>query len=258
MQSLRRGLVVCLALVGMAAGARAQSGQLVPAAAEQLLALANRTRAGAGAGRLQWDPALAEAARQHCLRMAEEGPIAHRYGGEPSVEERAANAGARFALIEENVAVGPTAAVIHDEWMHSQGHRENLLNPQVNRVGIAVVATRGVLYAVADYARDVPSLSQSQVEARVAALMRPSGVSVLRDPSLARAACVTDRGLPASRGGLQPRFIMRWQDAQLSQLPQALADKLATGRYRQAEVGSCRTSSSVGSFSAFRIAVILF
>ena len=31
------------------------------------------------------------------------------------------------------------------------GHRTNLLNPEVDRVGVAVVATRGVLYAVADY-----------------------------------------------------------------------------------------------------------
>ena len=109
-----------------------------------------------GAGPLQWDPALAEAARQHCLRMAAEGPISHRYGGEPDLTERAGQAGAHFSLIEENVAIGPSPAAIHDEWMHSPGHRTNLLNPQVDRVGMAVVASRGVLYAVADYAKAVP------------------------------------------------------------------------------------------------------
>ena len=35
--------------------------------------------------------------------------------------------------------------------MQSPGHRENLLNPEVDHVGIAVVYARGVLYAVADY-----------------------------------------------------------------------------------------------------------
>ena len=32
---------------------------------------------------------------------------------------------------------------------------------------------------------------------------------------------------------------MRWQDADLTRLPQALVQKLASGNYRQAMVGSC-------------------
>ena len=39
--------------------------------------------------------------------------------------------------------------------MHSPGHRSNLLSPDVDHVGVAVVAARGVLYAVADYSRAV-------------------------------------------------------------------------------------------------------
>ena len=45
--------------------------------------------------------------------------------------------------------------MIHDEWMQSPGHRTNLLNPDVDHVGVAVVESRGVLYAVADYERAV-------------------------------------------------------------------------------------------------------
>ncbi|MGB7266889.1 MAG: CAP domain-containing protein, partial [Terracidiphilus sp.] len=110
------------------------------AASEQIFALANEARAQAGVGRLQWDPALADAALQHCRRMAQEGPIAHRYGGEADLSGRAAQAGAHFSVIEENVAVGPSADAIHEEWMHSPGHRQNLLSPDVDRVGVAVVA----------------------------------------------------------------------------------------------------------------------
>ena len=143
-----------------AAHGQAPAGQVVPQAAQQLLVLANQTRANAGVGALQWDDALAAAARDHCLRMAAEGQIAHRYGGEDDLSTRAGKAGAHFDLIEENVAVGPNAAEIHDEWMHSPGHRANLLNGEVNRVGIAVVAARGVFYATADYARGVQALTQ--------------------------------------------------------------------------------------------------
>jgi hypothetical protein len=137
--------------------------------------------------------------------------------------------------------------------MESPGHRQNLLSPDVDHVGVAIVAARGVLYAVADYSRAVQQLSAAQVEARVAALVRPSGVSILGDPSAARAACATDDGMP--RGG---RFIMRWQDAQLSRLPGELVERLETGKYHAAAVGSCPAQIAEGSFTAYRIAVILY
>src|ERR1035438_4651202 len=79
--------------------------------------------------------------------------------------------------------------------MHSPGHRSNLLNPQVDRVGIAVVAARGVLYATADYARGVRALTQTQVEARVAGLIRPSGLTIMTDNSQARESCGVDPGV---------------------------------------------------------------
>jgi hypothetical protein len=225
---------------------------------EQLFALANQARAQAGAGPLEWDAALAEAALYHCRRMAYEGPIAHRYGGEPDLATRASQAGARFGLIEENVAIGPSAEGIHEEWMNSPGHRSNLLSPEVDRVGIAVVASRGVLYAVADYSHGVLALSAPQIEARVAALIRPSGVKILGNPALARAACATNSGMPRAAAGQQPRFVMRWQDSALSRLPQALVDRLGSGNYTQASIGACPAQGQQSSFSAYRIAVLLY
>jgi uncharacterized protein YkwD len=238
--------------------AQAQGLPNLRSEAEQILALANKARTQAGVGLLQWDPALAQAALSHCRRMAQEGPIAHRYGGEPDLATRAADAGARFGVIEENVAIGPSAEEIHNEWMNSPGHRANLLSPDVNRVGVAVVASRGVLYAVADYSQDVPALSAAQVEARVANLIRVSGVTVLADPLQARAACASDSGAPRSATGPQPRFVMRWQDSALAQLPQALVGRLSSGEYRQAAVGSCPARGVEGSFTAYRVAVLLY
>jgi hypothetical protein len=240
-----------------AQGSHAGSGNLA-AEAEEIRAMANEARAQEGVGRLEWDQALAAAALQHCLRMAAEGPISHQYYGEPDLSARAAQAGAHFSVIEENVAIGPSADRIHEEWMQSPGHRANLLSPDVDRVGIAVVAARGVLYAVADYSRGVEQLSATQVEARVAALIRVSGVAILRDPSLARQACTTDEGMPRTEGGEMPRFVMRWQDGDLSRLPQALVDRLASGNYRQAAVGSCPAQVAEGAFSAYRVAVMLY
>jgi len=232
------------------------SSNAIQQEAWQLVLLANQSRAQAGAGPLKWDSALAAAACQHCLRMASDNSISHQYPGEPDVSARAAQAGAHFSLIEENVAFAATPTAIHNAWMHSPGHRANLLNPQVDRVGIAVVASRNGLYAVADYERAVPMLSQTQIEAQVAGLLR--GVAILPDPNLARAACAAGGALPHPASGPRPHFAMYWEGAQLNQLPQALMDKLATGQYHQASVGSCSPQGEESSFTAYRIAVLLY
>jgi hypothetical protein len=245
-------LTAALATSPMAFG---QGGALqnVMTANQQIMAFANRERAETGAGRLEWDPALAAAALYHCRRMAAEGPIAHRYNGEADLVGRAGQAGAHFDFIEENVAVGPSAAVIHDEWMHSPGHRSNLLSPDVNRIGVAVVESRGVLYAVADYSHVVQSLTAAQVEARVAGLIKERGVSIVADASQARRACDADSGAPQGAG-----FIMRWQGADLARLPRALEDRLASGQFQRSAVGSCAARGENGAFTAYRVAVVLY
>ena len=234
-----------------------QPGQIEPDAANQLITLINQARAANGAAPLQWDPGLAEAAEQHCLRMSEKGPIEHQYKGEPSLVERAAGAGAHFSLIEENIAIGPSAEAIQNEWMHSPPHRTNLLNPAVNRIGTAVVANNGTLYAVADFSSAVMVLTPVQVEAQVASLIRVSGVSVLASDKEAREACATG-AMPPSASSPMPRFMMLWQTSGLNQLPPALTAKLATGRYQGAEVGSCPPQGGQNSFSAYRVAVLLY
>jgi len=238
--------------------ARAQDGaqrENLQPQAEQLMALANQARAQAGAGPLHWDPALAEAALAHCALMVAKGPISHQYPGELGLAARTAQAGAHFGLIEENVAVGPDADTIHQEWMHSPGHRTNLLNPAVDRVGIAVLASRGILYAVADYSHAVRSLSQSQVEAAIANLIRVSGIAILADPTVARSYCATDHGPPGSKS---PGFIMFWQGPDLTRLPQQLVDRLSSGRYHRAAIGNCPTENAQNAFTAYRIAVLLY
>jgi hypothetical protein len=259
MKMLPKGLFVCLALAPIVSMAQAPSSDLravqIQPEAWQIAMLANQARAESGAGPLQWDPALAAAARQHCLRMAAEGPIAHRYGGEADVAGRAGQAGAHFSLIEENVAIGVSPESIHGAWMHSPDHRSNLLSPDVDRVGVAVVASRGVLYAVADYERSVPALTQTQVEASIAELLRRRGMDLTGDPKDARASCVQDRLAATSR---RPGFLMLWQASDLNRLPDALLDRISSGRYHQAAVGSCPPEVAENTFTAFHVAVLLY
>jgi hypothetical protein len=195
--------------------------------------------------------------------MAAEQSIEHQYGGEPAVSDRAAQAGAHFSLIAESVAVGstPTDSTptdIDGGWMRSADDRTNLLNPQMDRIGVAVIASRGKLYAVADLERAVPFLTQSQVEAAIAGLLRHSGITVLRDTTAARATCATDRTLSLAEAGRHPGFVLRWQDTDVTHLPQALTEQIKTPRYSQAEVGSCPAQDVKGAFTAYRVAVLLY
>jgi len=263
MNSLSRVWIVGLALSVSFVSAQTRpvqsaSSGAIQAEAWRIVQLANQARAASGAGPLKWDPALAVAARQHCLRMAREGPISHQYRGEPEPAERAAQAGAQFSVVEENVALGPDPATIHQLWMHSPGHRTNLLNPAVDRVGVAVVAGRRGLYAVADYARNVPALTKTQVEAKVAGMVQSRGVAVERATNAAREACRTDDGVPKTESGGRTKFVMRWQDAELSRLPSELSRELASGRFSRAEVASCPAQGQQGWFTAYRIAVLLY
>ncbi|MGO9317435.1 MAG: CAP domain-containing protein [Terracidiphilus sp.] len=252
----RQALGLSLALVAPVVFAQTAGSNTIQQDAWQLVQLANQARAEAGAGPLKWDQALALAARQHCLRMAADHSISHQYAGEPDVKARAAQAGAHFSLIEENVAFAQSPAAIHEAWMHSPEHRANLLNPQVDHVGVAVVAGRNGLYAVADYERVVPVLSQSQIEAQVAGLLH--GIAILPDATQAHAACATEGAMPRPASGPRPHFAMFWEDAQLTKLPKSLVDALASGKYHQASVGSCSTQGEEGSFTAYRIAVLLY
>jgi uncharacterized protein YkwD len=241
----------------LAADVQMGNNQALRSMAGQLFALGNQARAAQGLPALQWDPALAAAALNHCARMAAEGPISHQYAGEPELTQRAGQAGARFSLIEENVAEGYEPSSIHQAWMHSQGHRENLLNPSVDRVGVAVVARGSMLYAVADFERAVSVLTADQVEAAVAHLVQATGLAARGNSTGARMACAEDHGLPASLDNRRPEFIMRWQAAELDRLPEALLERIATGHYHDAAVGSCPAPSAAGTFSSYRVAVLL-
>lgn len=260
---LRHGLILCIALFAQVAFAQtppAQDSQnanpqSVQTKAEQLFALANEARAASGVGPLKWDPALAAAALQHCMRMASEGPISHRYAGEPDLTARTGQAGAHFSLIEENIAVGSYIATIHQGWLDSPEHRANLLNPDVDSVGVAVVAAGGVIFAVADYARTVATLTQDQVEAVFAGMLRARGLVILKDTAEVRAYCASSSHF---EGQDPPSFLTRWQSPDVARLPRSLEDRVESGEYRQAAVGSCPPQDVQGAFTVYRVAVFLY
>jgi uncharacterized protein YkwD len=124
------------------------------AQAERTLYLAvNQARRAQGLPALRWNQSLANAAIRHAEVMAERGTAQHGFEGEPDLRSRAKLAGVSFSSLSENVTQGPTPEFIHGQFMHSPPHRSNILDTDMNSVGIGVVEKHGQLFAVEDFSR---------------------------------------------------------------------------------------------------------
>jgi hypothetical protein len=242
-------LLICLATLFPPGLLRAQTRE------EQILFDdANRERTQRGLSPLKWDAQLAAAARQHASLMAQQNTLSHQLPGEPEPTARARAAGARFSALAENVADGPSTGEIHEGWMKSPPHRKNLLDPQLNSVGIAVVDRDRQLFAVQDFSRAVVSLSVEEQESHVRAALKARGLAVSSDNADARRACQLGLGHEASH---RPTYMLRYTSTDLTKLPDAIEKPLRSGRYHAAEVGACLPAQA-SDFAEYQIAVLLY
>jgi len=252
MKALFTSAILIAVALGNGHAAFAQSTKYGPE--QVLLQAANRERTSRGLPPLQWSAALAEAAQRHALRMAQENAISHQFPGEPPVQERAAMAGARFTTIAENVAEGPNAATIHKEWMNSLPHRANLLDPQLDSIGIAVATSNGAMFAAEDFSVAVEGLDIGDQEKIVSDLLKAHGLQLLDYTGDARRSCVLDTGYAGSH---TPSFVIHYATPDLHTLPDMLEKRIQTGRYHSAVVGACPADAKYG-FSSYRVAVLLY
>ena len=222
--------------------------------AQILFELANRERAAKGLGSLKWDPTLAVAAHEHAQRMAARNTLSHQLPGEADLLARAKRAGGRFSSLAENVAEGPSAENIHAQWMHSPPHRANLLDPQLNSIGIATADRRGIFFAVEDFSLATQKLSAEEQERIVDEKLEARGLHLLNYRVDARRSCVLDNGFAGSH---TPSFVLHYATPDLQTLPDILEQRIRTGKYQSAAVGACPGNAKLG-FSSYRIAVLLF
>lgn len=141
-----------------------------PQAEQQLLDLANQSRAQSGLAPLSLDKGLCQAARTHAQAMFSARQLSHQFDGEPSLIQRIASATQTTLDQEgENVALDFNAENGHKHLMQSPPHRANLLNAGYNVVGLGVVRSGDRLYIVQDFAHAVPNYSKAEVKDRIAA-----------------------------------------------------------------------------------------
>ena len=214
----------------------------------------NRERAAKELPLLKWDEGLARAARKHAQLMAEQYLVLHRLPGEADLATRAREAGVSFSHITENIGMTAYAAGFHDGWMHSPGHRANILDAAIDSIGIAVVEGGEQLFAVEDFARVVTLLSIEEQEKRIGKLIVTRGLRLLNVGDDARKSCELDREYA---GTTKPRYIAHYETPNISQLPEGLEKELQSGRHKAAAVGACPPRKS-SSAAPFRIIVMLY
>lgn len=106
---------------------------------DQLIALVNKERATLGLQTLEKVDTLTQIGRGHSGDMFTRGYFAHSSPESNNVSDRAIEKNYVFLVIGENLAYAPTVALAHKGLMDSQGHRENLLSPEFNKVGIGIM-----------------------------------------------------------------------------------------------------------------------
>ena len=105
-----------------------------------LFEMVNTERTENGLPALSWSNALAGIARNHGADMIQRGYYDHVDPEGRGPDYRADAAGISYYLISENIAAGNVSPeVIFDGWMASPDHRYNILDPEVDQVGIGVV-----------------------------------------------------------------------------------------------------------------------
>lgn len=104
--------------------------------AQRVLDLTNAERSRVGAPPLSLHPQLMAAAQNHSNLMAQHNQMNHQLPGQPEFSDRISQAGYRWSRVAENLTrrSSPEEAVF--SWMDSPPHRENLLNPEFQHLGV--------------------------------------------------------------------------------------------------------------------------
>ncbi|MGH9643181.1 MAG: CAP domain-containing protein [Terriglobales bacterium] len=140
----------------------------------EVLDLVNKERTQAGCKPLRLDPRLAAAATAHSEDMAKRGYFGHNNPDGASPADRIRAIGYEWASEGENIAVGyDSAERVMAAWMHSKGHRENILNCDFTDIGVGVADSgHGAPYWTQDFAEG--DGGDAQASAALPAVAQPA------------------------------------------------------------------------------------
>jgi uncharacterized YkwD family protein len=122
----------------------------------EVVRLVNVERSKVGIPSLKENGELSLIARDKSQDFINKNYFAHNSPTYGTPFEMLRTYGIKFTEAGENIAKGQKSAVeVMDSWMNSPGHRENILNPNFNKLGVGVVEdNKGVLYWTQIFIKD--------------------------------------------------------------------------------------------------------
>lgn len=248
------------------------------AAENELLQAANKSRELAGAPPLRIEESLREAARAHALRMVASDRLEHQLPGEPSLLERIAQVTSPDSPLHnalkvdragENIANASCAPGANDALMRSAPHRQNLLDRNFNIAGIAAIWSKGRLYVVQDFAREIPSYSTEQTRKLIVRsvddIRQQAGLPELEQlapPNLDEAACkLAKESRPNAHllaTAYSNRKIVAYTESHPEELPPSALRLLRDPGVRQFAVGSCYARNAAYPTGMYWVAILLY
>src|SRR5687767_7458951 len=129
-----RRVVSGMLIAGMTAGLltlTAGSASALTSAESKFVSLINQERAKTGRRALTVASDLVSNARAHSARMADKGEIYHN----SNLDKQISN----WFVLGENVGVGPTVEALHEAFMDSPHHKDNILYRDYNIIGVGIV-----------------------------------------------------------------------------------------------------------------------
>ena len=104
---------------------------------DRVVELTNQERTQLGLSSLRADPLLTRAAQTHTENMAVQDFLEHTGLDGSSPDDRIEAAGYDFSAWAENIAGGSqTPEAVVKGWMNSEGHRANIVNPNLQEIGV--------------------------------------------------------------------------------------------------------------------------
>lgn len=238
-------------------------------AENELLIMANHSRAAAGLPALRTDGSLLEAARRHARLMVSNQQLEHQYSGEPELMQRISLAGPlKMDYAGENVAYATCPTSANEALMHSPLHRKNLLDPEFNVAGFAAIWSHGRLYVVQDFAHEVASYSANEgdrlVGHAISDLRKRAGLAELLQimpPKLDDAACsLSAQDRPNAHllaAAYSKSRIIVYTQSHPEELPSAAERSLASREFREFAVGSCYARNAAYPTGTYWVAILL-
>jgi uncharacterized protein YkwD len=131
--------IAWLVMAQMPAIASVNSGSLGPQA--EIFTLVNQERIRQGLRPLTYSPMLSQAAEAHSRDLIFNNLRGHTGSDGSTVEIRAQRAGYPSPYVGENVlwaSYDMPQATVFSGWMNSKGHRENILRPEYQELGVGM------------------------------------------------------------------------------------------------------------------------